>query len=259
MIKLKLNIPERICDGHIHCGSFPHLRLSFRLEDLDRLMRKYNIDKALVMSSYVQAESITQGLLRAAETDRRLYVLLRGDPAKYREPAYVKRMERQLRLNDQVVGVKINSSTEKFRPTDPIYSDVLEMLNDNGGLLLLHCGRWVEMSGWQYGIELASRYQDIKVILAHMGGTHPDLSFPAIEAAKKFKNVYMDTSQTRQIKVIKEAVDSLGASRILFASDTPWGSYLQNLIGVEELDLKEDEKHKILRQNFNDLIGERSE
>ena len=250
---MRLDLPESVCDAHVHVGTFPRLRVNFRLEDLTKIMNKYKIASILLFSSYHNSEQLTKQIINASKKDERIHVLLRANPKKYLEREYVKSME-SLLSNERIVGVKINSSVEKHKLTEPIYSKVLRMINRNSGVLLLHCGRWVEMSGWSYGIQIAEKYSQIKVILAHMGGTHPDLSLQAIEASRSLNNVYMDTSQTRQINVIKEGLDKLGSTRILFGSDMPWGNYVQNLVGIQQLELNEKVEENVLRRNFNIIV-----
>jgi predicted TIM-barrel fold metal-dependent hydrolase len=202
----------------------------------------------------VNPEKETGRIIRVLRNNREIYAMIRANPENYSQPHFLKSFEGLLRSNDHVIGLKVNSSTEKHRITDSIYEGVLQILNDHRGVLMLHCGRWVEMSGWQYGVEVARKYPKTKVILAHMGGTHPDLSFPAIEASKQLSNVYMDTSQTRQLVVIQRGIERLGAERILWGSDMPWGDYLQNLIGISQLGLSETTMNMVLRENFRRMI-----
>lgn len=249
-----ITLPEDVSNAHVHVGTVPGLRLRFNLKDLTRIMDKWRIGHALVFSSHVRPDLETSHIIKAMNNDRRLYGLVRSHPPNYSTPGFLKWFTRLLQENSRVVGVKLNPSTEKHKVTETLYAPTLEILNDQEAVLLLHCGRWVEMSGWQYGIEIANKYPKIKVILAHLGGTHPDLSFEAIAASKEISNIYMDTSQTRQIDVIRHAIQELGSDRILFGSDMPWGDYVQNLIGIVQLALPETVMNKILRQNFNILI-----
>lgn len=249
---MKFSIPERVCDSHVHVGTFPNLNVKFGLQDLKAVMAKYKVESAMVFSSIANPKKETKEIIKNME-DMNLYCLVRDNHEKYNTPTFLKSLEKLLRSH-RIVGMKINPSLERYRVTDNCYAGCLEVLNENKAILLLHCGRWVEMSGWHYGLEVARKYPKLKVILAHMGGTHPDLAFPAIEACKDVPNVYMDTSQTRQIIVIKKGIEALGPLRILFGSDMPWGNYLQNLVGILELDLSEDVKDKILRGNFNTLV-----
>lgn len=252
---MKLDLPEGVCDIHVHVGDyFSVLDLSSPLETLRKTMEKYRMEAALVFSGDTNPEKETRRIINALRKDRGLFALIRSDPENYNMPKYQRYLKRLLHGNDRIIGLKVNPSTEKHRITDSIYTGVLEILNDNNAVLLLHCGRWLEMSGWQYGIEIAKLYPKMKVILAHMGGTHPDLSFPAIEASREINNVYTDTSQTRQIVVLKRGIERLGAERILFGTDLPWGEYLQNIVGIISLGLDESTENKILRENFKKLV-----
>ncbi len=256
---MKINLPEQTCDSHIHIGYFPQFKIRFTLDDLTSLMKKYKIKSALVFPTFFSGSNsdmdkeMAKIILAVHRNRKKIYALLRSDPSIYRSYNFLYRLK-DLLEKDLVVGMKINPSTERRRVTDGVYKDCLDVLNSYGAILLLHCGRWVEMSGWQYGVKIAKKYPKIKVILAHMGGTHPDLSFPAIRAAKTIPNIYFDTSQTRQTVVIKKGIETLGASKILFASDMPWGDYVQNLVGITQLDLDEETLNKILKTNFNKLI-----
>jgi hypothetical protein len=251
---MKLDLPEEVCDVHVHVGEyFSGIDVSFPLEKLTKIMDKYRIECALVCSSEVNLDKETLRIIKALKNNRKLYALIRTNSANYKLPEYLRSMERLLQNNDRIIGLKVNPSTEKHRITDDIYKGALEVLNDRNAVLLLHCGRWLEMSGWQYGIEVARHYPKINVILAHMGGTHPDLSFPAIEASRPLTNVWMDTSQTRQIVVLERGIEKLGAERIFFGSDMPWGDYLQNLVGILQLKLNESQLNKVLRENFKKI------
>lgn len=253
---MKIDLPEDVCDFHVHVGDyFSGINLSFRLERLLKIMDRYKIQAALVSSSETNSDKETRRIITALKNNTKLYALIRTNPDNCERREYLKSLERLLRSNDRVIGLKINPSTEKHRVVDTIYKRALEILNDYGAILLLHCGRWIEMSGWNFGLEVAKQYPRMKVILAHMGGTHPDLSFPAIEASKQLSNIYMDTSQTRQLIVIRKGIEKLGAQRILFGSDMPWGDYLQNLIGILQLELNETVLNKVLRENFYTIMA----
>lgn len=248
-------LPENVCDSQVIVGKFPRLKASFTLRQLKKTMDKFKIESALVFASAGNSEKQTRKILRASMKDPRLFVLLRASVKHYLLPSYVAHMEKLIQNHPQIVGVKINGSSEKHRPTDVHYKQVMHMLNDNNALLVLHCGRWVQMSGWQYAVQIAKKYSHIKVVFAHMGGTHPDLAYPAIEAAKHLQNVYMNTAQNRQVQVLEKGVEALGSDRILFGSDMPWGDYAQNLVGITQGNLTETQMNKILRENFFTVIG----
>jgi len=253
---MKIDVPDHVCDAHIHVGEyFGGIEQSFPFNVLYRIMEKFKIDKVLVSSSEVNPEVENVRIIKETTKNKQIYGLIRTTPNNYTRQDYLKKLEKLFETNDKIVGLKINPSTEKHQIVDPIYANALELLNDHNLVLLVHCGRWIEMSGWHHVIPVAKRYRNIKIIMGHMGGTHPDLSFPAIDAAQPLRNVFMDTSQTRQPVVLERGIEKLGPNRILFGSDMPWGDYLQNLVGLLQLEDNENFLNKVLRENFWSLVG----
>jgi len=252
---MKIDVPEQVCDAHVHVGEyFGGIDQSFPFNLLFRIMKKFKIDKVLVSPGEVNPEVENARIIRETMKNKRIYGLIRTTPDNYIKQKYLKKLEKLFETNDKIVGLKINPSTERYQIVNPIYVNALELLNDHNLVLLVHCGRWTEMSGWHHVIPLAKRYRNINIIMAHMGGTHPDLAFPAIDAAQPLRNVFMDTSQTRQPVVLRRGIEKLGSNRILFGSDMPWGDYLQNIVGVLQLEENEDCLTEVLRENFRRLI-----
>lgn len=260
---LNIVLPEGVCDSHIHVGSFPIIQTKFDMYQMVQLMDKYKLQNVLVSSSHpgeisnsfthLGSDKVTKNLIRLSKEDSRIWILLRSRIENYSQTRYLKWFEKTLD-EPHIVGLKVNPSLEGYPILDKRYQQVLQLLNDKEKILLLHCGRWQERSGWNKGLLIADMYPKITVILAHMGGTHPELAYPAIDKSLPFKNVYMNTSQTRYLGIIRQGVKTLGADRILFGSDTPWGSYVQNLVGITQLRLSEKEQHQILVGNFNKVI-----
>lgn len=256
--RLKIVLPENVCDAHVHIGKFSALHYQFYISDLEREMEKYSIAHCLVFTNEVltnenSKRGLTEQIIKAGKSNPRLHCLFRSEIGDYLDDGYMRYAENLLK-EGEALGIKINPSTERVRVTESIYEKPLALCNDYGALVLIHCGRWVEMSGWVFALDVARKYPKATVILAHMGGTHPDLAIPAIDDAKKLKNVLFDTSQTRQLSVLRYGLEQLGADRLLFASDMPWGNYLQNIVGMLQLDLDESDMHKVLRGNFHKLL-----
>ncbi len=243
---MNLELPEGVCDSHVHAGNyFPKIHTSFTPAALEKHLDKYNIESVLVSSGIEKMRDYTHLLLK--QDNKRLFILIRGFTPN--------ELEHVLENNGQVVGLKVNPSQEKRRVIDKHFKPYLEILNRHNAILLLHCGRWQEMSSWIFGLHVNNDYPEIKLILAHMGGTHVDLAIPCIEAIRYKRNIFLDTSQARQPIIFKYAIKRLGSKRILFGSDIPWGNYLSNLVMLLDLDLKESELNNILRENFINLVG----
>ena len=93
----------------------------------------------------------------------------------------------------------------------------------------------------------------LKVIIPHLGllGANP-LDFLA--AFKGRENCYFDTALASQETILR-FVKEIGAERVLFASDIPFGTMKHELAKVLSLPVTEDEKELILSKNVKRLIG----
>lgn len=99
---------------------------------------------------------------------------------------------------------------------------------------------------------LAKRYPELKIIMAHLGGE----AYHSLRAIAGCPNVWVDNSGTLVgSNDIDYAVKLLGTDRILFGSDMgiafagPYGQIL-------EADLTEEEREKLLWKNAAKLFGE---
>ena len=99
---------------------------------------------------------------------------------------------------------------------------------------------------------LAQRYPEAKIIMAHLGGE----PCHGIRPVAKYENVWIDHSGTLVgSNDLQHAINLVGVDRILFGSDLPVGfacSYGQ----VLEAKLTEEEREKILWKNTAKLFGE---
>jgi predicted TIM-barrel fold metal-dependent hydrolase len=95
--------------------------------------------------------------------------------------------------------------------------------------------------------------KSLKIIIPHLGllGGNP-LNFLA--AFKKRENVYFDTALA-STEMILRFVKEIGAERVLFASDIPFGQMRTELAKVLSLPITDDEKELILSKNVKRLIG----
>jgi predicted TIM-barrel fold metal-dependent hydrolase len=97
------------------------------------------------------------------------------------------------------------------------------------------------------------RTVSLKVIIPHLGllgGDPRDF----LEAFKDRENVYFDTALADRDTIL-EFVKSIGAERILFGSDVPFGTMRSELRKVIALDISEEERSLILSGNLKRLAG----
>ena len=99
---------------------------------------------------------------------------------------------------------------------------------------------------------LAERYPEAKLIMAHLGGE----PCHGIRNVAKYKNVWIDHSGTLVgSNDLQHAIDLVGVDRILFGSDIPVG-FASSYGQVLEVKITEEEKQKILWKNTVELFGE---
>ena len=123
--------------------------------------------------------------------------------------------------------------------------------------VLAHCG--MGLAPIQYE-GVAQSYPDVTLILAHLGfdqNWSNMFSYPqqANCLARKYKNVYLDTSAATWIQhTLEQAVAEVGADKLIFGSDGPWFSPSIMLACLRELDLPERDMRKILYENIAKIL-----
>ena len=98
---------------------------------------------------------------------------------------------------------------------------------------------------------LAVRYPELRIIMAHMGGN----PYHGLRCIADLDNVYPDISGTPIGKgEIDYAVGQIGADRLLFGTDMPYGGR-QCIAQVEDSGLSDEEKEKVYYRNALKVLG----
>ncbi len=106
--------------------------------------------------------------------------------------------------------------------------------------------------------EIARDYPAIDFIMAHLGS---DLSsdwrehIAAIEMAKRYPNVYLDTGAVVLTRYIEQAVRELGAEKVIFGSDEPEVDCRLEIFKIRMLKLPKTQEELILGGNMQRLLG----
>ena len=102
---------------------------------------------------------------------------------------------------------------------------------------------------------IASHFPALKVVMAHPGDGQNYLNRQ--EVIKKYPNLYLDISGTGLFRwgMLRNAVDVLGAEKVLFGSDFPVCSAGMNLHGALSEHLSEEEFKLVMGGNFRRLTG----
>ena len=168
--------------------------------------------------------------------------------------------ELRRRLDDGFSGLKIWCSLAD----EPFMDPLMEAMRAYGKPALIHAlhkaGPHPELAGGQYPLEsrpvriaaLARRHPGTKIIMAHIGG---DFLWSCDEI-RDCPNVWTDISGTYcEQGSVEHAVETLGPNRVLFGSDLPGASFINNVAKVMAADLPDDQKDRILYLNARELLG----
>jgi len=99
--------------------------------------------------------------------------------------------------------------------------------------------------------DLADAFPDLTLIIGHMGKR---LFEDAILVAKWFKNVVLETSFRNQ-KDISRAVKRVGAERVVYGSDMPFGLPEIEMLKIRTCDISTEEKELVLGANMARILG----
>jgi hypothetical protein len=151
-------------------------------------------------------------------------------------------------------GVKLHPRNEAF----PINSEILvhpiaELAARLRVPLLIHTG---DPDTYGYAQPtlvggLADVFPEVTIIVGHMGKRlHED----AILVARWFDNIVLETS-FQSPRVIERAVERVGAERIVYGSDMPFGFPEVEMMKIEVCGIGREEKEMILGGNMAKILG----
>jgi len=141
---------------------------------------------------------------------------------------------------------------------DPIVNPVVERLIEYGVPLLIHAFKKVVQpipteSLAHHVANLARRYPECKIIMAHMGGN----CYHGIPIVRDCPNIWVDHSGTVfRADELRYTVEQLGAERVLFGTDMP-GPFVSRYGQLMEAPFTDAEKRMIGRENTLKLFDTR--
>lgn len=99
---------------------------------------------------------------------------------------------------------------------------------------------------------LAETYPDVPVIMDHMG--YRNHVAEAIYAAKRAPNLYLMTTAVMEPHYIREAVDAIGADRVVFGSNGPSVRPATQIDVIRQAELAPADERKVLGDNAARLL-----
>ena len=146
-----------------------------------------------------------------------------------------------------ILGIKIIATSQNSEIRNKNYIPALELADKLSLPVLFHAWDAGEVN---QAVELATRFKNAKVILAHAGVTSLTAKLAAIEGVKKCENVFVDTAVSIAYEgAIEWIVSKVGVDRVLYGSDLPYFDCRQTFGKIALSKLSETDKIKIYGEN----------
>ncbi|MFO8061129.1 MAG: amidohydrolase family protein [Bacillota bacterium] len=220
-------------------------------ETIISLMDEAGIDKAIIMT-YVDAPD-TEGALEyiAESVDRypdRLIGYARMNPRQGDAALslFQKAMEEY-----RFKGLKLHPVSTLLHPGGAETVQMIRLAAQYNAPTLFHCGD-EEMTLPLQVARAAEACPDATIILGHSGGYFHVAD--AIRVAEEFPNVVLDTSAMPYPGLIREAVNRIGADRVIYASDGPGCDPSLEVHKVRLARLTAEEEERVFYRNIKTIL-----
>jgi uncharacterized protein len=240
-----------ITDSHTHVDEYEAFGWFDPPETIIELMDEAGIEQAVVMT-YADAPVLKPNALRylhdaCMRYSGRLIPYARLNP--HADNAAFLLEEAILDLG--MKGLKIHQESVTAAAHHGSIVRLVKKAAEFNAPVLFHSGD-EPLSLPQQFARLAEEAPEATIILAHMGGYHH--TDDAIRVCEKYDNLLVDTSACPYPHKIKEAIERLGAHRVLFGSDGPGCNPKLELQKIMRLGLSENEQRLMLHDNIASIL-----
>lgn len=252
--------PDKIATkAAVNIGRFYDIPMDFdgTVEHCLEIADKGHIDKCLVHSvatTREQVKSINNFIHGAVEEHKDRFVGFCSLHPSMSETEIAEEIDRIIGLG--LKGIKLHPDFQEFNIDSPEAMKMYEIV-DSRLPILFHTG------DYRHGFSSPSRLADVvkrfprlTVIAAHFGGWSEWEN--GVRYLADFENVLVDTSSSLySISPIKarEYINEFGADRVLFGSDYPMWSVVDEIERMNRIDLTDDEREKIFYKNACRLLS----
>lgn len=157
-------------------------------------------------------------------------------------------------------GIKLHPDYQDMYFNDIRYKRVVSYATELDMIISVHAGADPKCPDDihctpQMAAELIDDVRPEKLVLAHLGGNQ---QWDEVEQYLVGKNVYFDTGvifdyieKEQFIRIMR----SHGSDKVLFGTDCPWAGQKRFAEVMEEMDIAEEEKERVLWRNGARLLG----
>ncbi|MEG0156246.1 MAG: amidohydrolase family protein [Anaerovoracaceae bacterium] len=234
-------------DAHSHIGYFGGwCNVGITPEELIEEMKTYNIEKS-VISTFPPQASIDA----VDQYPDQLIGAIWVNPV---EGEAALNQIRDAVNNHGFKAIKIHPLIHSFRPTDDCAIAVARLAEELDIPLMIHSGHPPHSLPWAIA-ELADLFPKVKIVLIHMGHGNGIFIQSAIDMAKKYPNLYLETSGMPMHTKIAEAYHQVGRDKIMFGIDLPFHHPTVEIQKAVVSGLNEEELADFFYNNAKDLLN----
>jgi predicted TIM-barrel fold metal-dependent hydrolase len=234
-----------VIDAHAHVGSFGSwAQVSITGESLIAEMDQFDVEKAIIFSP---DNLLTRDTVM--KYPKRLVGYVWPNPHDQNALSQVKQALNEWGFR----GVKLHPLFNAFLPNDEIVYPIMEEAKKARVPVAIHSGHPPFSLPWSIG-ELAEVYPDVCIVMLHMGHGHGVYIQAAINTAKRYDNIILETSGMPMHTKIREAVRTVGERRVAYGSDIPFHHTSVELQRVKMAGLTEDELRLVIHDNAQALL-----
>jgi len=255
-----------VIDAHSHMGERRKLAIhqipaimKFMAEDMIRDMDEAGVDKVVTFaigmgepSDYRETNEYIAAAMK--KNPERIIGFMRLSPA-FGAKHTLEVLEESVKLG--LKGIKIHPLIEKTPANDreKVYP-LMEAAQHHGLVVLFHCGMG-DFASPKRIAEVARDFPNLSIIMGHSGLVEGVRE--VVEQAKKFKNVYMDSSGVGWLPFFCESIVWAGADRVMYGSDHPFNPMdweIQKIVKHAQghLKLKIEDLRNIMGGNIKRLL-----
>ncbi|MDB5076274.1 MAG: hypothetical protein JWO42_2453 [Chloroflexi bacterium] len=243
----------QIFDAHTHVDESESLGWFDPPEKIIGLMDEAGIAQAVIMGYHdcpgAPVDAIAYVAAAVERYPDRLVALARLNP-RFGATAEDLLVEAITRYG--MKGLKLHPVSCGMHPANPMTVRLIRRAAQFGAPTLFHCGD----EDYTLPFEIAGAAEacpEASIILGHMGGYyHVD---DAIAVARRYSNIYLETSAMPYPERIKEAVEAIGAERVLFGSDGPGCNPWLELQKVRQAGLTVEQETLVCGENLRQLLA----
>lgn len=213
-----------------------------------KAMERYSIEIAVLISRLAVECDFRQGneeLHEVLKTDDRLYGYMVVNP-NYPEESV--EMMRQRMNSPKFLAAALYFGSTKPHPNLADFSEILNSYRRFTKPVFVHAADLVAVDAVD---EMAQAFPTLKFILGGMGGADWKR---AIIVAEARVNVFLETSGSYDSEKIGDAVEQVGAHRLLFGSDQPFADPASMLALIKNSGISDEAMGKIAGQNARKLF-----